>query len=257
MRFYEPDSLDRRDPALISRLLPMFEWFNSRYFRFACEGAEHVPRGPVLFVGNHNGGIAGPDLSCTLSVLWRTLGAESPLFALAHDFAMRQFTPLGRLLQKLGAVAASRANAIHVLEGGGQVLVYPGGDIDAYRRFRRRNEVVILPRTGFIEVAQATGAPIVPLVAEGAHRSAYIFSEGEWLASALRMEKWARLERFPLALALPWGVALGPWLPYLPLPFRVRLRVLPAVYVAKSESAADAAHAIQRGMQRALAEMAA
>ena len=257
MSSYHPDSLDRRDPALIARLLPLFEWFNARYFRFACEGAEHVPRGPALFVGNHSGGIMGPDLSCTLSVLWRTLGAESPLFALAHDFAMRQFTPLGRLVQKLGAVAASRANATRVLDAGGQVLVYPGGDIDAYRSSRRRNEVVILPRKGFVEVAQATGAPIVPLVAAGAHRSAYIFWEGRELAYALRMEKWARLERFPLALALPWGVAPGPWLPYLPLPFRVQLRVLPPVYVAKSERAAEAAGAIQHSMQRALAEMAA
>ena len=257
MSTYDPDSLDRRDPAIIARLLPLFEWFNARYFRFTCEGTQLVPPGPVLFVGNHNGGIWGPDLSCTLSMLWRHLGAESPLFALAHDFAMRQVTPLGRLLQKIGAVAASRANALRVLSRGGQVLVYPGGDLDAYRQFRRRNEVVILPRTGFIEVARAAGVPIVPLVAHGAHRSAYIFSEGKWLASALRMEKWARLERFPLALALPWGVAPGPWLPYLPLPFRVSLRVLPAVYVGKSEPVADAAHAIQQGMQRALADMAA
>jgi 1-acyl-sn-glycerol-3-phosphate acyltransferase len=210
-----------------------------------------------MFVGNHNGGIMGPDLSCTLSVLWRLLHPKSPLFALAHDFAMRQFTPLGRLLQKVGAVAASRMNATRVLESGGQVLVYPGGDIEAYRRFGRRNEVVILPRTGFVEVAQATGVPIVPLVAQGAHRSAYIFWEGERLARLLRMQEWARLERFPVALALPWGVALGPWLPYLPLPFRVRLRILPPVHVSKGEDVSLVAHEIQRTMQRALNEMSA
>lgn len=155
---YHPDSLERRDAALIARALPVFERFNRSYFRLEYRGNEHVPRGPALFVSNHNGGIAGPDLPCTLGMLWRLLGPESPLFALAHDFAMRQFTPLGRLLQRFGALSASRNNALRVLGKGGQVLVYPGGDLEAYRSFRRRNEVVILPRTGFVEVAREMGA---------------------------------------------------------------------------------------------------
>jgi hypothetical protein len=46
------------------------------------------------------------------------------------------------------------------------------------------------------------------------------------------MPAWARLERFPLAVALPWLLAAGPWLPYLPLPFRVRLQVLAPIHVA-------------------------
>jgi 1-acyl-sn-glycerol-3-phosphate acyltransferase len=255
MTRYEPDSLEKRDPAFIARVLPLIEWWNAWYLRLTWEGQENVSGGAAMFVGNHNGGIFGPDLACTLSVLWRLLGPESPLFALAHDFAMRQFTPLGRVLQKFGAVSATRANATRVLELGGQVLVYPGGDLDAYRRFDRRNQVVIAPRRGFVEVARATGAPIVPIVAAGAHRSACIVWEGESLASRLRMRNWARLERFPIALALPWGIAAGPWLPYLPLPFQVRLRILPPVSVSRTEDAAEVAHHVQGSMQRALEEM--
>ena len=256
MNLYDPASLDRRDPELIARVLPLLETFNARYLRFAAHGAEHVPRGPVIFVGNHNGGIMGPDLSCTLSLLWRRLGPHSPLFALAHDFAMRQLPPLGKHLQKFGALAASRSNAVRVLERGGQVLVYPGGDLDAYRHFNRRNRVVIFPRTGFVEVARATGAPIVPVVTHGAHRSAYIFAEGQALARLLGMPRWARLTRFPLALALPWGIAPGPWLPYLPLPFRVQSRVLPAVQVERGADACDLSRRIEASMQRVLDEMA-
>jgi 1-acyl-sn-glycerol-3-phosphate acyltransferase len=257
MNPYQPDALDRRDPVFIQRVLPLLELFSARYCRLTCEGAEHVSAGPAIFAGNHSGGIMGPDLFCTLSVLWRTLTPESPLFALAHDFAMRQFTPLGRVLQRAGAVAASQANANRVLEHAGQVLVYPGGDLDAYRCSRRRNQVVILPRSGFVRLAQANSVPIVPVVAAGAHRSAYIFSEGEWIARCLQMRRWARLERFPSAVALPWGVALGPWLPYMPLPFAVRLRFLPPVHVAKREDATQVAQRIQAMMQRALDEMAA
>jgi len=252
-----PDALDRRDPDLIAAILPYLEWFNAHYLRVRSEGAENAPAGPALFVANHNGGIMGPDLLCTLAFLWRTLSPERPLYALAHDFVMRQFTPVGRLLERVGAVAACRANAERVLTSGGQVLVYPGGDLDAYRRFDRRNEVVLLPRTGFVKVAQATGAPIVPIVAHGAHRSACIFHEGEAIARALGMPRWARLERFPLAVALPWVLAVGPWLPYLPLPFPVRLRMLAPIHVAPEDDAFQVASLVQARMQSALREMAA
>jgi 1-acyl-sn-glycerol-3-phosphate acyltransferase len=252
---YDPDSLERRDPALIRRLLPVLEFVDEHYFHLVAEGAEHLPRGPAILVANHNGGIMGPDLFCTLAVLWRALGPEHPLHALAHDFAMRQLRPLGWFLQKLGAVAATPANAERVLEAGGTVLVYPGGDLDAYRHFARRHEVVIVPRTGYVRVAQRMNVPVVPIVAQGAHSSAIIFSEGRWLAERLRMPRWARLERFPLALALPWGVAPGPWLPYLPLPFPIRLRVLPAERFAPGVDADAASRHVQARMQAALDEL--
>jgi 1-acyl-sn-glycerol-3-phosphate acyltransferase len=251
---FDPDSLEGRDAALIERLLPLVERFVRAYFRLRVDGAEHVPNTPALFVANHNGGILGPDLFCTLSVLWRTL--DRPLYALAHDFAMVQLKPLGRLLQRVGAIRASRANAQRVLDAGHSLLVYPGGDLDAYRHSSRRHEVVILPRTGFVEVARRARVPIVPVVAEGAHDSAYIFSEGRTLARLLRLPRWGRLERFPLAFALPWIFAPSPWLPYAPLPLPIRLRILPARLVDDQVDAHHAAAAVQADMQRALTELA-
>lgn len=256
MATFDSSALDRRRPGLIRAVLPFVERLNRHYFSLRVEGTEHLRAGPVLYVGNHNGGIMGPDLFCTLATLWRTLGPETPLYALAHDFAMRQFTPLGRFLQAVGAIRASRGNAERALTSGASVLVYPGGDIDAYRHFSRRNEVVILPRTGFVRIAQQCGVPIVPIVAYGAHRSAIIFHEGKWLAELLRLQRWARLERFPLALALPWGLALGPWTPYLPLPLPVHLRILPAIAApAEADPRALATH-VEHSMQHALTELA-
>jgi 1-acyl-sn-glycerol-3-phosphate acyltransferase len=252
---FDADALDRRDPRLIARLLPVLERAARHYLRLEADGVGHLPPGPAMLVANHNGGIMGPDLGCTLPVLWRALGPAAPLYALAHDFVMRQLTPVGRLLQRLGAVRASRANAARVLAAGGKVLVYPGGDLEAYRSFRRRDEVAILPRTGFAEVAREAGVPIVPIVTWGAHRSAVILSEGRWIADRLAMSRWARLERFPIALALPWGLALGPWLPYLPLPFQVRLRILPPMDVRIADDATGAAQRVEGAMQAALGEL--
>jgi 1-acyl-sn-glycerol-3-phosphate acyltransferase len=190
-----------------------------------------------------------------LAVLWRKLAPTHPLYALAHDFAMRHVPPLGRALQKIGAIAANKASAERVLQTGGNLLVYPGGDLDAYRTSRRRNHVIISPRCGFVKVAQAHNVPIVPVVAAGAHRSAFIFGDGEWIARSLQMKSWARLERFPLALALPWGFAPGPWLPYLPLPFQVRLKFLPPISVDPSDDPVQVAREIEATMQQTLTGM--
>ena len=178
------------------------------------EGIEHVPAGPALLVGNHNNGLAGPDILCTLSALWDARGPEAPLYALAHDFAMRTVTVLGAAIARFGALPATRDYARHALATGAQVLVYPGGDLEAYRHFRRRNEIILGPRTGFVTLAQERGIPIIPVVAQGAHRSAIVLHEGEGFARRIGLRRWARLERFPLALALPWGVTAGPWLPW-------------------------------------------
>ncbi|AKF06208.1 1-acyl-sn-glycerol-3-phosphate acyltransferase [Sandaracinus amylolyticus] len=228
-RGFDPYALDRRDPALVREALPALEWFSRRYVRLRASGLEHLHAAPALLVANHNGGVMGPDLFCTMATLWRTLGADAPLYAMAHDFAMRRVLPLGRLLQRIGAMRADPANALRVLRDGGRVLVYPGGDLDAFRHFRARDRIVFGARVGFVRIAQTARVPIVPIVTQGAHRSALIVHEGEWLARALGLTRWSRLQRFPIALALPWIVAPGPWMPYFPLPFTIRLRVLPPI----------------------------
>jgi 1-acyl-sn-glycerol-3-phosphate acyltransferase len=253
---FDPDALDRRDPRLIARVQPLADWFARAYLRLDADGEDLLPPGPALLVANHNGGIAGPDLACTMSILWRRYGTDAPLYALAHDFAMRHFTPLGRALQRLGAVRACPENARAILGRGGVALVYPGGDLEAYRASRERDRIVLGERTGFVKIAQELGVPIVPIVARGAHRSAWIVDDGRRVAEALRLQRWGRLRRFPIALALPWGLALGPWLPYLPLPFPIRLRVLSPIVIPRDEDPATAREAIRARMQAAMDALA-
>lgn len=255
MERLDPDRLDARDASLVRALLPALRVFNRRYLRLRADGLEHVPETPALFVGNHNGGIAGPDLSCTLATLWEARGPEAPVYALAHDFAMRIVTPVGRCLQRVGAVRACPENVRRIIDAGGQALVYPGGDLEAYRHARHRDTIVLGRRTGFVRVAQETGVPLVPVVVQGAHRSAYIFHDGERLAEAMRLQRWIRVRRFPLALALPWGVALGPWVPYMPLPFPLRLRVLPPIFVAASDDVREVQETVRQRMQKTLDDL--
>ena len=251
-----PGLLDVRSPSTIARALPYARAVCRRYFRLHVEGATNIADGPALYVGNHNNGLAGPDILCTLTTLWDARGPDAPLYALAHDFAMRHVTAIGDVLGRFGALRATQENGRRALDAGAPVLVYPGGDLEAYRHFRRRDEIVLGPRTGFVRLAQAARVPMVPVVAQGAHRSAIVLSEGAWLAERIGLKRWARLERFPLVLALPWGLSAGPWLPWLPLPFPIRLRFLPAVHVAPDDDPVEVREAVREMMQRALDEMA-
>lgn len=254
MNAYDGDSLERRDPAFIRRVLPLADLFNDRYVRLDAAGLENVPRTPCLYVGNHNGGIMGPDVVCTLGTLWHALGADFPLYALAHDFAMRQVEAFGALVQRGGGIAATHANAERVFARGGQVLVYPGGELDAFRRHARRHDVVILPRTGFARLAMKCSVPVVPIVASGAHESAIILAEGKRIAR--RLPRRLRIVTFPIALALPWGVVAGPWLPYLPMPWKIRLRVLPAMRPDGTEDALAFATRVESTMRATMQALA-
>jgi 1-acyl-sn-glycerol-3-phosphate acyltransferase len=254
---FDPDRLDARDPVAIRALLPLVRTLNRRYVRLRVEGFTALPRDPVLFVANHSGGFADPSICCTLGTLWEARGPEAPLYALAHDFAMQHFPPFGRAIQRYGALRASPSNARAALARGASVLVYPGGDLEAYRASRRRDEIVLGSRLGFVRLAQESGVPIVPIVAQGAHRSAYIISEGAWLSQLVRLKQWSRLERFPLALALPWGLAVGPWLPYLPLPFSIQLRALAPISAPPDAEPRQIHERVRCAMQAALDELAA
>lgn len=253
---FDPDRLDARDGALIAGLMPRLRVLRDGYFRLDAEGLEHLSDAPTLYVGNHNNGLAGPEALCTLATLWDRLGPTAPVYALAHDFAMRQLPPFGRVIQRFGALRASPDNALRALRAGGHVLVYPGGDLEAYRHSARRDEVVLGPRTGFLRVAREAGVRVVPVVAQGAHRSAVVLAEGKRIARAIALKRWGRLERFPVALALPWGLALGPWLPWLPLPFSIRMRFLKPFHVRFDDDLDLVRERVRAAMQAAMTELA-
>ena len=145
-----------------------------------------------------------PDMFALMVAWWRHFGVEAPAYGLMHDLPFR--VPIaGDLMARLGAVRAHPANAIALLARGAPVLVYPGGDLDAYRPWSRRGEIVFARRTGFVRVALRTGAPIVPVVSSGAHDGFRVLTDGRTLVERLGLKRRTRLDVLPIALCLPWG----------------------------------------------------
>lgn len=221
-------ALTQRDPAYIASVLPYLTALFEHYHQATVDGFEHLPEGPALIVGNHNGGTMSPDMFALMVAYWRRFGAGSPAYGLAHDVGFK-VPGLGAALRKVGAVPARPEHAEALLKRGAKVLVYPGGDIDAFRSSSRKNEVVFGERTGFIKVALRAGVPIVPVVAAGAHDCFHVLTDGTGFARRSGFKRLTRIEVFPVILSAPFGLMIGPFTPYVPLPVTMKLRLLPPI----------------------------
>lgn len=246
------------DLAFMRRLAPLRALY-ARLLRVSLVGLERIPGGPALLVGNHCGGLSSPEaVLFTLSWYERT-GYREPLTLLGHDVFFR-LPGVRALARRVGALPAARLHAERALRAGGKVLVFPGGDHEAFRPSADRDLIDFDGRRGFVALALRTGAPIVPVVTAGAHDIFHVVARGERVARSLRLDRWLRVKILPLTLTLPYGLTLGPPLPFLPFPCEVRIEVLDPLHL---DGDPDDPLAVAAGyrevtgrMQRALTELA-
>jgi 1-acyl-sn-glycerol-3-phosphate acyltransferase len=222
--------LDERDPDYIRESLPGAWLLASLYFRADVRGLEKIPpSGPVLLVGNHSGGNMTPDTTVFTLAFVTYFGVERRFFQLAHNLVLAM--PGLGWLRRYGTVAASPGNAELALDQGAALLVYPGGDYEVHRPSWETGRVDFGGRKGWIRLALDKGVPIVPVVSLGGQETALFLSRGEGLAKLLRLDRMFRLKVLPVSLSLPWGLNVGDMAGHLPLPAKIRIRVLDAVHL--------------------------
>jgi len=237
------EDLEQFDPhvyALVGRFLRAF---TTSYFRFKLHGLEKLPEGPCLIVGNHSGlGVA--DVMCMLGAWYDAFGLERRgTGMMAYSFIEAPL--VGRLFRAFGAVPASPENARAALRAGHDVLVYPGGELDACRPFYQPRTVVFGPRRGYVRLALDLGVPVVPLATIGSHWTMPMLPGGELVSRLLNTRRWLRNDRFPLpvgAVAAVAGTGMGIiplWatgflflMGLVPLPARITSRLLPPIDLA-------------------------
>lgn len=214
----DPDDPASLDPELVEALAPVVDAACRAWFRLEVRGTERVPEGPALMVGNHNSGTSFVEAMGVGARWYVERGTDEPWFGLAHD-AIVDLPVLGRFMSKVGAVRAGHRSAALAFTGGRKVVVFPGGNREAFRKWSKRHTVEFYGRTGFLRLAIRHQVPIVPMVFIGGQDGFVILSEGRRLARLLRADKTIRSDVWPIFLGLPWGVGVGP-LFHLPLPVK-------------------------------------
>lgn len=180
----------------------------TRYHRTRIRGAP--PDGPCIYVALHGAGyllldlvIAGYCL-CWRDHLWNG-GPRIPLRIVAAESRIERWIPgLPRAKRAAGLVDPSEESCLAALAAGEQLLVTPGGAREA-RPSRDFYRLRWEGRQGFVRLALATGAPIVPLAVVGGR------------------EAWPGIRAGRLDL----------WSP-VPLPARLEVQVGDAIPVAKA-----------------------
>ncbi len=237
-------SLDERDPHVIERFMPVWEWLYRHYFRVQTSGWHQIPSSdPVLLVGSHNGGFAAPDMFMMMYDWFRRFGTERPIYGLMHPHVWSGAPWLAQFAEQVGAVQAHPKMAIAALNRGSSVLVYPGGVRDVFRLHELRHKIFLAGNQAFIKLALVHRVPIVPLISHGAHDTLIVLAD--WYEALRQLHEWGMPwllgldpEVFPIYLGLPWGVGIGP-LPNLPLPVTITTRVCaPVLFDRYGEAAA-------------------
>jgi 1-acyl-sn-glycerol-3-phosphate acyltransferase len=251
--------LDARDPEFIRSQLPLMWLLATIYHRAEVRGFDRIPDDrPVLFVGNHSGGNMTPDSIVFMLAFNTYFGVERPVYALAHAL-VTSFPVVGNIGKKWGIVTADHKIATAALDRDACVLVYPGGDLETHRPWTARNEIRFAGRTGFLKLAVETGTPIVPVVSVGGQETFLPLTDGSRLASALGLDKLARLKILPVSLAMPWGINIGDFFGHIPFPAKIKMEVLDPIDVrARFGMDTDTAYDyVTTRMQEALTKLAA
>jgi 1-acyl-sn-glycerol-3-phosphate acyltransferase len=163
-----------------ARLFMVTSFFHRRYFRVESHGTEALPPGPVMLVANHGSHVLAWDGAMILTTC--LLEADPP--RLVHgmgEHRLMELPVLGAAARRIGSVDGLRETCQDLLRAGGAVLTFPEGVQALGRPFRQRYRLASFGH-GFMHVALATGAPIVPVAVIGAEEEAPLLANPRWLA---------------------------------------------------------------------------
>ncbi|MCJ7556764.1 MAG: wax ester/triacylglycerol synthase family O-acyltransferase [Gammaproteobacteria bacterium] len=233
------EGLDGPDPALMKAQAPIWNVLMDRYFRLAIDGWEHIPEQPCLLIGVHSGGPLTMDAWTVALAWWRHFGESRFLHGTAHDVLMNA-RGIGRYFRRLGVISPTKENLAAAFAKGDSVILWPGGEVDAYRSWSKRDKAVLGGRKGFIRLAMREGVPIVPVATVGGHDTLFVLSEGRGIAKALGLKKRMRSDVAPITFSVPFGVTLHltPF-QHIPLPAKIRTEFLQPIQLDSDPARLD------------------
>lgn len=178
-----------------------------KYLRLEVEGLENIPlRGRALILPNHSGW-SGFDVVMIGNEVHKATGRIPR--TLAHKAWFLGDVKI--LSYKMGLKEATMENGLHLLKKNNIVVLFPEGE---YGNFKPSSEAYRLRefRRGFIRMAMATGAPIVPTIVIGAEETHINLAQ-------LKFTKYLKGQIIPLPLNI------------IPLPAKWKIRFLEPIHL--------------------------
>jgi 1-acyl-sn-glycerol-3-phosphate acyltransferase len=212
-------------------LLPLASWLHRHWWRVRTLGVENVPaEGRALLVANHAGVIPYDGAMVRTSLL---LEHPQPRHARALVLTGLFSMPgASWLVRRTGNTLGHNDDARRLLERDELVLVFPEGAKGTGKPYSERYRLRRFGRGGFVEMALATGSPIVPISIVGSEELHPNLFEIPVLAKLLG------LPYAPVTPTFPW---LGPaGLIPLPSSWIIEFHEPIEVGTADPEAAADA-----------------
>jgi 1-acyl-sn-glycerol-3-phosphate acyltransferase len=202
--------------------------------RLETSGWDRLPEETSPLIGVHSGGALTMDAWTFVFDWWRRFGTKRVLHPTAHDVLMAS-PVLGDYFRQCGVIRASRQGVSAALSSGCDMIIWPGGDVDAMRNWRTRDQAVLGGRKGFVRQAIRSGVPTVPVASVGGHDTAFVLSEGRWIANGLDrisgLKSKLRGTRMPIVLGIPCGLTIETIPTQLRLPAKIRTELLHPIHV--------------------------
>ena len=225
----EPN-LEPRSEAFERIQRPLWAFLNDYYFRLEVDGWDRVPDEPSLLIGIHSGGSLTMDAWTLVEAWQRHFEGKRVLHGTAHDVLMAA-PGLVDYFRACGVIPASRRGVSAALEAGHDVIVWPGGEQDAMRNWRKRDQAILAGRKGFVRQAMRSGVPIVPVATVGGHDTVFVLSEGKFLAKWTGLGKRLRGANIPIIAGFPFPLAIEILPAHIPLPAKIRTELLDPIEV--------------------------
>jgi 1-acyl-sn-glycerol-3-phosphate acyltransferase len=176
-------------------------------------GAENIPKGPVLFIGNHS--TMAFDVLVAIPALQQVSGRF--VRGMSDEIMYRNPAVRKRIVGG-GAVMGHQEIGSALFEAGKDILLFPGGAYEANKNLDERYALKWKERTGFVRMAAKHGVPIVPVGIVGPEDwyGRYMDRDevaNSWLANLMR---WAGVSdefiHSDLLPPIPKGL-FGSWIP--------------------------------------------
>jgi 1-acyl-sn-glycerol-3-phosphate acyltransferase len=200
---YDPFGFSRED---VKVALYLARFLYRDYFRCEAFGVDRVPDGRVLVIANHSGQLPFDALGIAGALMFdrtppRMLRAMIERFVPTVPF-------VSYLLARWGQIIGSPENCQRLLDAGEAILVFPEGSKGIAKPITKRYQLQRFGN-GFVRLALAARAPIVPCAVVGAEEQ----------APAFNVRPLARLLGVPAFPLMP----IPPFFPIVPLPTRYRI----------------------------------